>query len=314
MLASSVLYFALFAYFASTGRFGSIFISALGHSTAEVGLVMAIGSASSLVVRPFVGHMFDRVPAPGRTVVTRRLFVVSTCLASAATVALSYMPVAQQIAGTSGLVATTVLWSLTCCALAPMYSVSTALAMSSLHDTRDWGRTRLWGAASWGLVNALWVGPAVEFYGAVAALPVINVLTAVALLCSVHFVVLPNFERAQRSLSCPEMPVVADSSEAGPLPAPGGVGEGVSDAPQRRPCCRGGRRIYSQLLGGGGSGAKSPTHGRRLEGVIASLVQVCAADGLSSCSFLLFMLLFGAGTSLVVRECSADHGTPTGAH
>lgn len=182
--AASALYAALFLFTAAPGRFSAPMYADLGLSNAQVGAVLAAGAVAALVARSAVTVAFDRLGGGGRA--ARLVLVFGTVGCSLSTLACGAGRVRPLPAwwATASRVASD-------CSLAPMHTILNAYTIRCLPDKREWGRSRLWGAVTWGLLNAALLGPAIDRFGAAEALAVANLVTGV-LLIGVVLALLPG--------------------------------------------------------------------------------------------------------------------------
>lgn len=299
----SLLYAVIFLHLSSQGRFSSLMLSELGLSNSEVGLVLAFGSIAALGARPIVTSAFDRLGAGHRA--ARLVIIVSTLGAMLSVLAYG-----------GGRVYPLPFWRAALarisydCFSTPIHSCMSAFAMRCLPDKRTWGRTRLWGAVSWGLSNALVLGPAIDRFGAPATLSVANTVTSVLLLGAVVVLLPAPAIHASIPTVESEMPVIVADEE---VVASASRADGLELRMPSIGSAGARRRVlaYSQLMGGGADGPEPPSDGGGGSGSCASCGRaatpaaklcgcgICRADGSASAAFLVLMVVFGAGTSLV---------------
>lgn len=286
--AASVLYFFLFLNFAAQGRFSSLFFSELGLSNAQVGLVLAAGSTVDLPARAAVASLFDRFDSP---LVAARTVLVASAVGSSLCV-LAY--------GAGRVQPIPFWWALCvrcffCACQAPAYSCTSALAMRCLPDKREWGRTRLWGAVSWGLFSAAALGPSIDRWGAARALTVASCGSGAALVAAALLTL--RAPRRRRARAGPD-----GGGEAGLHPAKEHGGE------RRAARCaapRAARRALARLLRAPPPAAAAAPDGAagaepaRPRGSCAPTARLLSADGAASRSFFSLACIFGACTSLV---------------
>ncbi|KAJ1628052.1 major facilitator superfamily domain-containing protein [Pavlovales sp. CCMP2436] len=312
----SALYGALFLMTAAPGRFSAPLLHELGLSNTQVGLVLAAASIASLVVTPVVASAFDR--RGGGIAAARLVLLLGTLGAVTAILCLG-----------GGFVKPLPIWWILLsrigweCTVKPMHTCLNALAIRCLPDKREWGRTRLWGAVTWGTINAAVIGPAIDRFGEPAAITVVSVLTGVVMLITVISVLTPELEVAHPAFSVSDLR--AQEIDAAPSGAPAdadadadadaGAAESGAGAPRPWPrsLLAKSELPYSQLMpstsGTLALGAprlvqqprpgSSSKPGRRRPLLLHAYAAMCGADGVASAAFFALMVVFGAGTSLV---------------
>eukprot|EP00931_Biecheleriopsis_adriatica_P079998 TRINITY_DN53356_c0_g1_i1.p1 TRINITY_DN53356_c0_g1~~TRINITY_DN53356_c0_g1_i1.p1 ORF type:complete len:497 (-),score=88.94 TRINITY_DN53356_c0_g1_i1:47-1480(-) len=142
-------YFASFCYFATYGRYATLYFEADGFSASEIGFMIAITRAISTLSTPFWNALADR---------TKRARKIQ--LASLVASSLPFLALALPAEGdNSGLVLRcSAYWSFALLG-APSGAMMDALARAACdQDAERWGQARIYGAVGWGLMHLL-LGP-----------------------------------------------------------------------------------------------------------------------------------------------------------
>eukprot|EP00960_Hanusia_phi_P044084 756461-Hanusia_phi.AAC.6 len=157
----SFLYFFTFWAAACQGRFLAIFFRDLGLTNGEVGYLLAAGSATGLAATPIWAGICDYLQG-------KKAVLEVNILSSSLCVCLYLLPYGLPFLHTGSFLFS---WTLLArCAysffFAPVFTILDTLSVQNLEDPkRNYGKCRLWGAVSWGLVNALFLGPLLDYVG-----------------------------------------------------------------------------------------------------------------------------------------------------
>ena len=132
--------------------------STVNPSNEEIGLVLAVGTFVGLFSTPCWSALCDVLQE-------KRLVLMMTTAGGAVSALLYLVPLASSALFVNG---SAMIWTLLCRAsycffFSPANGILDSIAVHSLENPkRDFGQCRLWGAASWGLVSALVLGPLLD--------------------------------------------------------------------------------------------------------------------------------------------------------
>lgn len=181
-----VLYFFLFAFLATPGRFTSVFLQKeFGFNEGEVGLVMASPTVISLFSIVAGGVVADSLRKNGET----RVLLFCTLFSMAMFHALALVGV--HVTGKRALtLCVIVLYTLSRSALSSVMPTLDAYSLRHLAggaaDTTTaktrWGEERLWGAVSWGIVSVI-MGVVYDYAEGFHAVYVARLFTGITFVC-----------------------------------------------------------------------------------------------------------------------------------
>lgn len=181
-----VLYFFLFAFLATPGRFTSVFLQKeFGFNESDIGLIMASPTVVSLFSIVAGGVVADSLRKNGETRVL--LFCNMVSLATFHALVL----VGAHVRGKSALaLCVVVFYTLSRSALSPVTPTLDAYSLRHLAggaaDTTAaktrWGEERLWGAVSWGVVSVI-MGVVYDYADGFHAVYIARLFTGISFAC-----------------------------------------------------------------------------------------------------------------------------------
>lgn len=155
-MKSSHLFFAQLALCAVPGRFASLFYQAHGQTPAQVGLILSLSSALVIPSTPFFCHIADR--AKSREHVVAALYAAATVVFMLQIVALPSLALIDPAYRFPVLMVLAPLFSFFSIPCIPIVTAICIARLRELHGPDGhmrFGRERMSGAVSWGLVSLL---------------------------------------------------------------------------------------------------------------------------------------------------------------
>lgn len=181
-----VLYFFLFAFLATPGRFTSVFLEQeFGFNEADIGLIMAFPTVVSLLSLVAGGVIADSLRRNGKT------RVLLFCAAFSVAVFHALALVGARVTGKPArALCVVVLYTLSRSVLSSTIPTLDAYSLQHLAggaaDTAvaktRWGEERLWGAVSWGIVSVV-MGAVYDYAGGFHAVYVARLFTGLMFVC-----------------------------------------------------------------------------------------------------------------------------------
>lgn len=160
------LFFILLACFAVPGSFYPLFLQAYGQNAAEIGILLSLRSLSNLLATPTVCRFADSADDHEKYIIILVFVAISASLTQ--TLALPSFSILPSPTWTfSWLLLTTAVFMVASVPLGTLVTAVTVRDLRIFHGETApayFGRERLWGAVSWGLVSIL-LGAALDIPG-----------------------------------------------------------------------------------------------------------------------------------------------------
>lgn len=175
------LYFCLFAWFASQGRFTAIFLEDRGLSQTEIGSLLSIRNVIGIVATPIVSYLADYFVLRGNRY-GREGFVLILSLLSTFVFCLHAVP---ELTGKKcSFVYFVIIRLFYAVFMSPIYSLVGGIVLKNISDLRidkeAFGQDRLFGAISWAVVSVI-LGITMDIYKSSSVMYLFAVATQILL-------------------------------------------------------------------------------------------------------------------------------------
>eukprot|EP00940_MAST-03C_sp_MAST-3C-sp2_P001918 g1918.t1 len=186
--ALSAAWFCIFATLAFQGRFMSLFLHERGFSDAEIGGILSVKPLVSVLTTPIFSFASDVAEDP--RYVLGLLIPFSVLTVDGYILADRLTSPSSRLAVFMGLYS---LWSFAFSPICSIFDAQTLLLLESVQaSSSQYGHSRLWGAVSWGIVNAAIIGPIIDVTSSTWVLVYGFTVSAIVCLCVLVVVLRPS--------------------------------------------------------------------------------------------------------------------------